>query len=85
MVGMVSPICVWIRVEGNVNDKYHPSLTTRREEATVLSAADSQQVARAASDTHKAYSWLSIPVVGKGRYVVEGMPRTEASISIEAA
>jgi hypothetical protein len=64
---------VWIKVIGDMSSKLCTSLTTRRDEATILSATDAQHVVHAVRDEYANYKWLSIPVVGRGRYVVEGM------------
>ena len=76
---------VWVRVEGDISNQYRASLTKRREEATILSAADSDQLVRAIAEEYANYSWLSVPVVGRGRYVVEGMQRESAPVPADAA
>lgn len=72
---------VWIKVIGDISSKFCIYLTTRRDEATILSASDAQHVVNAVRDEYANYRWLSIPVVGRGRYVVEGMQvdRTHAA------
>jgi hypothetical protein len=82
---MASPTWVWIKVDGNIGNRYRASLTTRREEATILSATDSEQLLRAVSDEYATYEWLSVPVVGRGRYVVEGMQKNAVPVPAEAA
>jgi len=82
---MASPAWVWIKVDGDIGNRYRASLTARREEATILSATDSDHVVRAVSDEYADYEWLSVPVVGRGRYVVEGMQKNAVLVPAEAA
>jgi hypothetical protein len=50
-----------------------------------LSAPDSNDLVRAIAEEYANFNWLSVPVVGRGRYVVEGMQREAVAAPIDAA
>jgi hypothetical protein len=82
---MATSIWVWVKLEGDIRNHFRASLTTRREEATVLSGPDSNDLVRAVAEEYANYNWLSVPVVGRGRYVVEGMQIESAAAPTDAA
>lgn len=82
---MANPMWVWVKLEGDIRNHFRTSLTTRRDEATILSALDSNDLVRALAEEYANYEWLSVPVVGRGRYVVEGMHREAVAAPTDAA
>jgi hypothetical protein len=82
---MASPMWVWVKLEGDIRNQFRASLTTQREEATILSATDSDQLVRAVAEEYANYNWLSVPVVGRGRYLVEGIQRKTVPVPADAA
>jgi hypothetical protein len=66
----------WIKIEGDINSRYQPTLVRLSEEATRLSEANAQQVTRSASDEYPAYRWKAVTIMGfPDSFVVEGTPK----------
>lgn len=62
----------WIQIEGDINTSYKPLIVLSSEEATRLSEANAQQVARSASDEHPTYKWRPVRIMGFDECIVEG-------------
>ena len=63
---------VWIRIEGDVDRKWRPLFVPERQEASVLSSANAQQVIRKLDDDYREYMWESVPAPGNNKRVIKG-------------
>ena len=62
----------WIKMEGNINAKYTPTIVHASEDATRLSENDAQKLCDSANDAYPEYSWSVVPVMGFSECIVGG-------------
>jgi hypothetical protein len=63
---------VWIKIDGDIDKRWHP-IFVERQEATVLSSADAQQVIRKLDDYYRQCMWEAVPAPeGGDQRVIKG-------------
>jgi hypothetical protein len=63
---------VWIRIDGDIHKRWHP-IFVERQEATVLSSANAQQVIRKLDEDYRLCRWEAVPAPeGSDRRVIKG-------------
>jgi hypothetical protein len=66
----------WIKIDGDLGQKFRPLVVNDSQEATRLKDGDAQQVMRAATDEYPAHAWKVVPIGGFPDYfVVEGFKK----------
>jgi hypothetical protein len=68
---------VWIKIDGDIDKIWHP-IFVERQEATVLSSANAQQVIRKLDDDYCQCEWEAIPAPeGSGQRVIKGEDKVQ--------
>jgi hypothetical protein len=68
---------VWIKIDGDIDGIWHP-IFVERQEATVLSSANAQQVIRKLEDDYRQCKWKAEPAPESGdRRVIKGEDKTQ--------
>ena len=63
---------VWIKIDGDIAKRWHP-IFVERQEATVLSSANAQQVIRKLDDDYRQCRWEAVPAPeGGDQRVIKG-------------
>jgi hypothetical protein len=63
---------VWIKIDGDINKRWHP-VFVERQEATVLSSDNAQQVIRKLEEDYRQCSWEAVPArEGGDQHVIKG-------------
>ena len=63
---------VWIKIDGDIDKIWHP-IFVERQEATVLSSANAQQVIRKLDDDYRQCRWEAVPATeGGDQRVIKG-------------
>jgi hypothetical protein len=63
---------VWIKIDGDIDKTWHP-IFVERQEATVLSSANAQQVIRKLDDEYRQCTWEAVPAPEGGDWrVIKG-------------
>ena len=68
---------VWIKIDGDIDKRWHP-IFVERLEATVLSSANAQQVIRKLDDDYRQCRWEAVPATeGSDQRVIKGEDKAQ--------
>ena len=68
---------IWIQIEGDVDGQWRPRFVAERQQASVLSSANAQQVRHKLDDNHREYIWESVPAPGNDKCVIKGEEKSK--------
>jgi hypothetical protein len=65
-------VTVWIKIDGDIDRRWHP-IFVERQEATVLSSVNAQQVILKLDNDYRQCEWKAVPAPeGGDRHVIKG-------------